>query len=103
MRRFGGYRLGCASESWSDLLRVIGRDHFGAFSLVVFTIVCGIRSFVVIISAICSVLLMRRTIVILLFFVLVIILFHHLCIIHCLPLNVFVMEFVMVARPTITF
>jgi hypothetical protein len=31
MRRFGGYHLGyagCASGSWSDLSRVIGRDHF---------------------------------------------------------------------------
>jgi hypothetical protein len=31
MRRFGGYRLGCAgcaSGSWSDLSRVIGRNHF---------------------------------------------------------------------------
>jgi hypothetical protein len=31
MHRFGCFRLGCAgcaSGSWSDLLRVIGRDHF---------------------------------------------------------------------------
>jgi hypothetical protein len=28
MRRLGGYRLGCVSGSWSDLSRVIGRDHF---------------------------------------------------------------------------
>jgi hypothetical protein len=33
MRRFGGYRLGCASGSWSDLLRVIGRDHFSSICL----------------------------------------------------------------------
>jgi hypothetical protein len=33
MRRFGGYRLGCASVSWSDLLRVIGRDHFWSVCL----------------------------------------------------------------------
>jgi hypothetical protein len=26
--RFGGYRLGCASGSWSDLVRVICRDCF---------------------------------------------------------------------------
>jgi hypothetical protein len=28
MQRFGRYRLGCASGSWSDLSRVIVRDHF---------------------------------------------------------------------------
>jgi hypothetical protein len=33
MRRFGGYRLGCASGSWSDLLRVIGRDPFWSICL----------------------------------------------------------------------
>jgi hypothetical protein len=36
MRRFGGYRLGCAgcaSGSWSDLLRVIDRDHFWSICL----------------------------------------------------------------------
>jgi hypothetical protein len=26
--RFGGYHLGCACGSWSDLSRVIDRDHF---------------------------------------------------------------------------
>jgi hypothetical protein len=66
MRRFGGYCLGCASESWSNLSRVIGRDHFWSFVLVVFAIVCGIRSFVVIVSAIYSAMLVRRTIVVLL-------------------------------------
>jgi hypothetical protein len=33
MLRFGGYRLGCAgcaSGSWSDLVRVICRDHCGS-------------------------------------------------------------------------
>jgi hypothetical protein len=33
MLRFGGYRLGCAgcaSGSWSDLMRVICRDHCGS-------------------------------------------------------------------------
>jgi hypothetical protein len=25
---FGGYHLGCACGSWSDLARMIGRDHF---------------------------------------------------------------------------
>jgi hypothetical protein len=36
MRRFGGYRLGCAgcaSGSWSDLSRVIGRDNFWSVCL----------------------------------------------------------------------
>jgi hypothetical protein len=28
MHRFGGYRPGCASGSWSDISRVIVRDHF---------------------------------------------------------------------------
>jgi hypothetical protein len=33
MCRFGGYRLGCASGSWSDILRVIGRNHFWSVCL----------------------------------------------------------------------
>jgi hypothetical protein len=28
MHRFGGYHLGCASGSWSDLSRAIVHDHF---------------------------------------------------------------------------
>jgi hypothetical protein len=49
MRRFGGYHLGCASESWSDLSRVIGRDRFWSVCLVSFrdgmcySIVCWYR------------------------------------------------------------
>jgi hypothetical protein len=55
MRRFGGYRLGCAdcadcaSRSWSDLSRVIGRDHFWSvclgsfFDRVCYSIVCCYR------------------------------------------------------------
>jgi hypothetical protein len=30
---FGGYRLGCASGSWSNLPRVIGRNHFWSVCL----------------------------------------------------------------------
>jgi hypothetical protein len=33
MRHYGGYRLGCASGSWSDLLRVTGRNHLWSASL----------------------------------------------------------------------
>jgi hypothetical protein len=28
LHRFGGYHLGCTSGSWTNLSRVIGRDHF---------------------------------------------------------------------------
>jgi hypothetical protein len=28
LHHFGGYHLDCACGSWSDLSRVIGRDHF---------------------------------------------------------------------------
>jgi hypothetical protein len=49
MHRFGGYRLGCASGSCSDLSRVIGRDHFlsvfvGSFhDHMLYSIVCCYR------------------------------------------------------------
>jgi hypothetical protein len=52
MRHFGGYCLGCAgcaSGSWSDILRVIGRDHFWSVCLgsfrdrMCYSIVCYYR------------------------------------------------------------
>jgi hypothetical protein len=33
MLRFSGYRLGCASGSWSDLVRAICRDHLWSVCL----------------------------------------------------------------------
>jgi hypothetical protein len=71
-------RLGVGAISQGLSVAIIS----GAFVLVVFAIVCGIRSCVVIVSAICSVLLVRRTTVIPLCLFSVIILFCPLRIFH---------------------
>jgi hypothetical protein len=57
MRRFGGYHLGCASESWSHLSRVNGRDRFWSVCLGTFrdrmwySMVCCYRFFHMLCSA----------------------------------------------------
>jgi hypothetical protein len=48
MRCFGGYRLvcvGCATRSWSNILRVIGRDHFWSVCLGSF---CGRNCYLIV-------------------------------------------------------
>jgi hypothetical protein len=106
MRHFCGYCLvyaGCASGSWSDLLRVIGRDHFWSICLGIFcnrmcySIVCCYRFC----HTLCYAGLEDHigSVVFVFGNHLVSPVVHF----HCLRSNVFVMKFVMVARSTITF